>query len=450
MNFKKKLSALFLIAVMACGVAACTKPEAPKEPVEDSYTTDRYIPTVEDAKGELLEDQKAPETVATEWAGPEGYTIVVPKGNAELMSVAETLKAWFKAKAEVELKIVTDDKAATDKEIIIGKTKRNSFTAKEGEYFAKVEGGKLIFGGGHNVTVKKAVDIYTRLAYEKGKAHTFSGESDFTAKKLGYTYVWGDEFESTKLNDKLWGRATKMAATAELAIDNTELTTKTENGYLKMTALRHWDYKKAGVEYVAPWSVTTLDTMSYKYGYLEIRARVPFVRGVWPSFWASSSGALGPKRTYDYSIEVDIFEVFSSLDKLSPNIHKWYDDGKHTMWAEDEGNSKEWYQFDSDNLVNEYHTYGFEWTKTKMTMYIDDKAYYTYDLTKNFDKGESGMGGFDTPIYLIFNNHLFTQSSSYKPYDGCEVRAADLPAEYVIDWVRLYQKNDGVSQLYTK
>ena len=111
MNFKKKLSALFLIAVMACGVAACTKHEAPKEPVEDSYTTDRYIPTVEDAKGELLEDQKSPETVATEWAGPEGYTIVVPKGNSELMSVAETLKAWFKAKAEVELKIVTDDKA---------------------------------------------------------------------------------------------------------------------------------------------------------------------------------------------------------------------------------------------------------------------------------------------------------------------------------------------------
>ena len=206
------------------------------------------------------------------------------------MEAAETLKAWFKENAKVELRVVTDDSAATDKEIIIGKTKRYSYDAKEGEYFAKVEGSKLIFGGGHDVTVKKAVEIYTRLDYENGKAHTYSGSSDFTATKFGYSYVWGDEFEGAKLNEKLWCRETKMQATAEMAIDNTDLTTKTENGYLKMFALRHWDPKKAGVEFVAPWSVTTNKTMNYQYGYVEIRAKVPFVRGVWPSFWTSSPG----------------------------------------------------------------------------------------------------------------------------------------------------------------
>lgn len=448
MYLKRKISAIALIAVMVFAVSGC-KEKASQTPNEDSYQTDRYIPTVEDIEASVLEDKKAPVTEKVDWAGPVGYTIVVPNGNADLMEAAETLKAYFKENAKADLKIVTDDKAATDKEIVIGKTKRYNFTAKEGEYFAKVENGKLIFGGGHNVTIKKAVEIYTRLAYENGKAHTYGGESDFVSKKLGYTYVWGDEFEGTKLNKKLWGQATKMGSTAEMALDNTDLTTKTENGYLKMTASRYYDAKKAGVEYVAPWSVTTLDTMSYKYGYVEIRARVPFVRGVWPSFWTSSSGALGPKRTADYSIEVDIFEVFSSTDKLAPNIHKWYSNGDHTMWAIEEGNSNEWYQFKSDNLVNEYHIYGFEWTQTKMTMYVDGEAYYTYDLTKNFDNGASGMAGYDTQLYLIFNNHLFTQSSSYKPYSGCEINAKDLPAEYVIDWVRLYQKNDGVSKLYT-
>ena len=446
MYLKKKISALVLIAVIACGAAGC---KGNSNDPDDSYKTDRYIPTVEDATAKLNEDDKEIVTNKVDWAGPDGYTIVVPKGNADLLEVAHTLSGWFKANANVDLKIVTDDKAATDKEIIIGKTKRYDFTAKEGEYFAKVENGKLVFGGGHNVTVKKAVETYTRLSYEKGKAHTYSGSSDFASNKFGYTYVWGDEFDGAKLNKKLWGQSTKMAATAEMALDNTELTTKTENGYLKMTALRYYDAKKAGVQYVAPWSVTTMDTMSYKYGYVEIRAKLPFIRGVWPSFWTSSSGALGPKGTYDYSIEVDIFEVFSSLDKLSPNIHKWYANGDHTMWAIDEGNSNEWYQFDSDNLVEEYHIYGFEWTKTKMVMYIDDKPYYTYDLTKNFDNGASGMGGYDTQLYLIFNNHLFTASSSYKPYSGCEVNAKDLPAEYAIDWVRLYQKNDGISKLYT-
>ncbi len=444
MYLKRKISALLLIVVMLCCAVGCAGG------TRNEYETDREIPDVDKATANLNEDDKPPVTEKVKWDGPAGYTIVVPKGNAQLLEVANKFNDWIKKQTGKGLKVVTDDTAATDKEIIIGKTKRYDYSAKEGEYFAKVDGKKLIFGGGHNVTIKKAVEIYTRLKYTKGKAYTYSGNSDFVAEKFGYTYVWGDEFEGNELNDKLWDRVTKMAATAEMSLDNTELTTKTENGYLKMLAMRYWDPKKGGVEFVAPWSVTTSSTMNYKYGYVEIRAKVPFIRGVWPSFWTSSPGELAPPRTANYSIEVDVFEVFSSLDTLSPNIHKWYTDGRHTMWAVDEGNSNEWYKFESDNLIEEYHLYGFEWTPTKMTMYIDNKAYYTYDITKNFDNGETGMGGYNTTLYLIFNNHLFTQSSSYKPYEGCEVRATDLPAEYAIDWVRLYQKNDGKSQLYLK
>ena len=233
-------------------------------------------------------------------------------------------------------------------------------------------------------------------------------------------------------------------------LDNTDLTTRVENGVMKMFALRHWDPKRAGIEFAAPWSVTTYDTMSWKYGYMEMRARVPFVRGAWPSFWTSSYGSLGPdgkQRIYtidDYSIEIDIFEVFSSTDTLAPNVHKWYGDGNHTMWNDE----NEKYTFDSADLNNEYHIYGFEWTPAEMSMYIDGKKYYTYDITKNFDNGASGMNGFNTQLHLILNNHLFTQSSTYKPYDGCEIYAADLPVEYDVDWVRLYQKNDGKSTLY--
>ncbi len=417
---------------------------------EDSYQTDRYIPTVEDKEESVDEADKEQETKTKDWDGPEGYVIVIPENNQLCNEAATTLKTWFKENAKIDLKVVTDSAKVQEKEIVVGKTNRYNFKADDGEYFAKLSGKKLIFGGGHDVTAKKAVEIYTRMKYEKGKVYTFSGKSDFTGKKLGYTYVWGDEFETKTLDKTRWNRATKMGATAEMTLDDTELTTKTENGYLKMFALRYWDPKKAGVEYTVPWSVTTMETMSYRYGYVEIRAKVPFIRGVWPSFWTSSAGALNNTdytEKYGYSIEVDVFEVFSSLDKLSPNIHKWYGDGRHTMWAVDQGNSNEWYQFQSDNLVNEYHTYGFEWTPTKMVMYIDDEPYYTYDLTVNFDEGETGMGGYEAPLYLIFNNHLFTDSSDYKPYDGCEIKSTDLPAEYFIDWVRLYQKNDGKSQL---
>ena len=444
MNQVLRLIALVLCLCLTVCMVACGEETAEG----DAYHTDRYIPTIEDSKPVLLEDDVEHTSELVDFAGPEGYVIVVAKGDNEAMETAETLKAWYKEAANADLTVVTDDTASTDKEILIGNTSRYSYTAEEGEYFAKLEGNKLVFGGGHYVTVRKAVEIFTRLGYEQGKAHTFSGKSDFTAEKLGYTYVWGDEFEGSTLNKKLWNRSTAMAATAEMSLDDTELTTKVENGFLSLSAIRYWDPKRSGVEYACPWAVSTGKTMSYMYGYIEIRAKVPFIKGVWPSFWSSSSGALGENKALDYTIEVDIFEVFSSENQLSPNIHKWYSDGRHTMWAVDEGNSNEWYKFDSDNLINEYHTYGFEWTPTEMTMYVDGQAYYTYDLTINFDDGESGMDGFKSPIGLIFNNHLFTESSSYKPYNGCEVHSAVLPAEYAIDWVRLYQKDDGVSKLY--
>ena len=436
----KRIAAVLLcITVLFC-VAGCGGNDD-NQKNSNGDKTDRYIPAVGAVEGVDDEADHEQKTESVSWNGPNGYTIVIPKDNEACKEAADELQAWFKNKANVELPVVTDDKSATGKEIVIGKTNRYSYTADEGEYFARIEGDKLVFGGGHDVTVKKAVQIYTRLEYKEGSAYTFSGKSDFVAEKLGYSYVWGDEFESVSLDNVRWSRATKMAATSEATLDNTELTTKNENGYLKMFALRYWDPKKKGVEYVVPWSVTTMETMSYRYGYVEIRAKVPFIRGVWPSFWTSSSGALNNNSKFDYSTEIDIFEVFSSEDTLAPNIHKWYEDGDHTMWAIAEGNSNEWYKFNSDNLVNEYHTYGFEWTPTKITMYVDDESYYTYDLTKNFDNGESGMGGFDAPIYLIFNNHLFTDSSSYKPYSGCEINSKDLPAEYFIDWVRLYQKS---------
>lgn len=416
---------------------------------DNGYHTDRAIPT-DSGNGNSSGSASVINYKTVSWSGPDGYVIVVPKGNKEAERTAQTIKQYFAKNASVTLKIVTDDTAAKDKEIIIGSTKRYKYSAKDGEYFAKVSGKKLIFGGGHDATVRAAVQTYTRIKYKKGSAYTFSVSSDFTATKLGYTYVWGDEFEGTTLDTKLWSRATKMAATAELMLDNTELTTRVENGVMKMFALRYWDPKRAGIEFAAPWSVTTYDTMSWKYGYMEMRARVPFVRGAWPSFWSSSYGSLGPdgkQRIYtidDYSIEIDIFEVFSSVDTLAPNIHKWYGDGDHTMWNDE----NEKYTFDSADLNNEYHLYGFEWTPTEMSMYIDGKKYYTYDITKNFDNGASGMNGFNTQLHLILNNHLFTQSSSFKPYDGCEIYAADLPVEYDVDWVRLYQKNDGKSTLY--
>ena len=123
---------------------------------DNGYHTDRTIPT-DSGSGKSDGSSSVINYKTVSWSGPEGYVIVIPKGNKNAERTAETIKQYFAKNASVTLKIVTDDTAAKDKEIIIGSTKRYKYSAKDGEYFARVQGKKLIFGGGHDATVKAAV-----------------------------------------------------------------------------------------------------------------------------------------------------------------------------------------------------------------------------------------------------------------------------------------------------
>ncbi len=445
----KRIVCISLCLSIVLAVSACGK--------GGGYKTDRPIPTKESIEASKFEADIPFKAKSEDWKGPDGYTIVYPKGNKTLKYAAETLKEYFIEKDGVELKIKDDSTAEKSKEILIGNTNRHKEKCDEGAYFAKVKGDKLIFGGGHDSMTEKAVELFTRLKRTKGKANVFDEKQEFSSTKPGgYSLVWSDEFEASKLNFRKWDLSTKMAANAEIALDDSEDAIRLENGYLKMFARRYYNPKIGGAEFACPWSVSTMREMSYRYGFLEMRAKVPFKRGCWPGFWSSSANSYGTQGKYksDYTIEVDIFEVFSNIDTLAPNIHKWYSDGsaKHTMWADETDASREGYTFKNpENLINEYHIYGFEWTPTEMIMYIDGEAYYTYDLTRNFDKGASGMSGFkEAQLHIIFNNHLFTKSSDWKIYDGCEIYQGDLPAEYFVDWIRLYQKDDNNSILASK
>lgn len=450
----KRIICISLCLSIVLAVSGCSSSDNNED---NGYKTDRFIPTEESIEASKFEADIPFTAKSVDWEGPNGYTIIYPKGNKTLKYAAETLKEYFKSEADTELEIKDDSTSENAKEILIGNTKRFSKKCEEGNYFAEVKDGKLFFGGGHDSMIEKAVELFTRLKFTKGKANVFDEKQEFSSTMPdGYTYVWGDEFEGSKLNTKKWDLSTKMSGNAEIALDDSEDAIRLENGYLKMFARRYYNPKIGGAEFACPWSVSTLKEMSFKYGYLEMRAKIPFKRGCWPGFWASSSDSYGTNGKYksDYTIEIDFFEVFSSVDSLAPNVHKWYTDGsaKHTMWADETDASRESYTFaNAENLVNEYHIYGFEWTPTEMKMYIDRELYYTYDLTRNFDNGASGMSGFnEAQLHIIFNNHLFTQSSSWKIYDGCEIYQGDLPAEYFVDWIRLYQKDNNGSILATK
>lgn len=277
---------------------------------------------------------------------------------------------------------------------------------------------------------------------------------------MGYSLVWNDEFDGDALDATKWSTQTRMSDTTELAQSNISAVRKVDDGKLQLTAMENTWYNPNSEsafeqhKYMTSGSVTTEGKMSYQYGYLEIRAKVPYKEGCWPSFWLRSHNSTGKQENAIYEVEVDVFEVFGSRTGLVSNLHQQNYNGSSYQTNKTNINNQEKYTFaNTADLSNEYHIYAFEWTPDRMAVYVDGVLNCEWKL-KALNLWGYGLktdtSGFNTTMNILFNNHLFTQSSEYKPSDESNIienYEENLPAEFDIDYVRLYQKDDGLSKL---
>jgi len=383
------------------------------------------------------------------WDHPEVFSIIFPVGDNAVKDSALAVQRYFSKNYNVNLPVKSDTAAESPYEILVGKTNRKESNKNIAfnKYSVSVKDKKLIFDGGHKAMLDLAIQLFAEKKPKNNPDAKLSGTvSDFKAKMLdGYEYVWGDEFRTKELDFTRWCLSAKMGGTDKIKVVSTRETIDMKNDNLVLTALK--SANKARTEYLVPTSVVTQWNMMYTYGYCEIRAKVPNTIGVWPSFWTQSNTGVGKRSCFDYFVEVDIFEVFGDPDgKFIPNLHKWYTKdagGSHVV-------SGAKHNVPLKNSINEYHTFGYEWTPTEMSMYVDGVKYETYDITDPAtirDNTTKEMKGFHDPQFLIFNNHVFAKDASYKP-NLIENNEKALPSSYCIDYFRLYQK-PGVGKIWT-
>ncbi len=461
----KRIISLLIIAAMVLSLVACTgKNPGTASGDADSYREPKKAETVvqdnwEDTDGDF--DYKT-----ESWSGPEGYVIVIPTGDGEMKTLAEYLQDYYTRVHKVTLKIVTDSTSAVEKEILIGNTNRKESKAdlKEGELKVALEGNKLVLVGGHTVTTEAAVKRFTRLFPDKNEAFTFKLETDFTVAPTtagldDYKFVWGDEFEDWyDLDFGKWDFRAGMSGNAAAKISTDRDVIEVSDGRLKIRSINYFNENEPDVLFKMPYSTATHTTFNFLYGYAEIRARIPFYKGAWPSWWGGSATQVIPRNPLWHS-EIDVFEIFGSEDTVTPNIHKWYDDydyaGIHGLDASERHSQytstthpKKTYKFaKTENLDREYHTYGYEWTPELMNFYVDGEKYCTMDIVNSWDV-EPNMVMFQEPQYSQFNNHVFVNEAGFKPnliYENMHL----LPSDYFIDYYRFYQRSDGKSKIWT-
>ena len=257
--------------------------------------------------------------------------------------------------------------------------------------------------------------------------------------QAAYELVWADEFDCDNLNTTTW---TYETGTGNWGWGNGESqyytsrpdNVKVEDGKLVITAKRE-NYN--GSEFTSA-RIKTQGKVQCKYGRIEGYIKVPQgMAGVWPAFWMLGTARGG---AWPYCGEFDIMEVMCTADattwRRTLNTYHWNENGINGAYKN--VNHGDNYTY-TENLSNDFHVYGMEWTPTQVRGYF--KATPTsQEITvctmangdaTNETNGRYAFVGYEA--YMILNVALGGSYVSYNVAEGFQ------SGQMLVDWIRIYQ-----------
>jgi uncharacterized repeat protein (TIGR02543 family) len=176
----------------------------------------------------------------------------------------------------------------------------------------------------------------------------------------------------------------------------------------------------------------TQGKVSFKYGYIEARIKMPKGGRNWPAFWmiGDSITSVG----WPASGEIDIAEQGghqpwrnSAAVHYSTNGTPW-DVGAHTYDYGDFGSAAS-----STNYSDDFHLYGFAWKPDRMEFYVDGNLFFT--LTKA--QARTQNWSFNDYFFLILNNATGDFGGAWNGWATAQMH---------IDYVRAW-KVDGYGEV---
>ena len=259
-----------------------------------------------------------------------------------------------------------------------------------------------------------------------------AGSASCTPDDGVWKLVWTDEFAGTGHPDpKKWGYESGFVRNKEKQFYTTKRlkNARLENGHLvieghrespKASDLPNETFKKLPKINYTSASLHTKGLASWKFGKIEVRAKLPKGQGVWPAIWTLGTNL--PEVGWPRCGEIDIMEfVGKDPGKIHGNAH-FHRDGKH---ASDHKERK------TQNVWEDFHLYSIEWDAEFIHFAFDGKRYHSFRI----NKAKTANGNpFHKPHYLILNLAL---GGTW----GGKIDDTILPARYLIDYVRVFQKD---------
>lgn len=187
--------------------------------------------------------------------------------------------------------------------------------------------------------------------------------------------------------------------------------------------------------------LVTRGLAAWKYGRLEIRARLPQGQGAWPALWMLPESDIYGR--WAASGEIDIMEAVNlgvrcahcpgGLENtILGTLHFGGTVPKNALAST---------EHPFPPVLDGFHTYGVIWTEARFHWLVDGQIYAVRNASEWFTSGSQKPGApFDQPFHLIMNLAIGGRLPESRGDGG--VSGEGFPRTMEIDWVRVWQCSD--------
>ncbi len=261
-----------------------------------------------------------------------------------------------------------------------------------------------------------------------------------------YQLVWNDEFDEDAVDTGKWGLGEGFQRNNEAQwyqADNAEII----DGNLVIEARKErrpnpWyeagssDWKKSR-EYIDYTSsiLTSSGKYDFCYGRMEVKAKIPCISGSWPAIWLlGNENVTGP---WPSSGEIDVMEYYR--DMTWANL-VWGSEAQWAgIWESRNTPVTNYWVKQNPNWKDEYHIWRMDWDEESIKLYLDDELITICDLERTVNQGIWHLvdNPFHTNQYILLNLALGGNN-------GGAIDDSQLPFQYLVDYVRVYQKPNQI------
>jgi beta-glucanase (GH16 family) len=250
-----------------------------------------------------------------------------------------------------------------------------------------------------------------------------------TQKTTGdnWEVVWSDEFDGTTIDATKWtydvgnwgwGNNELQYYTA-----NRTENARIENGHLIIEARKN--------DQGEPWTsarLTTRGKVSFLYGKIEFRAKVPVERGNWAAGWTLGDEYVD-ELSWPYCGEIDILEsVGYEMNDVTGNgiAHA----SAHSRAYYFKLGNQPTATIPVENMNEQFHTYAVEWTPDGIDILVDGQPYFNYS-----DTSTALTWPFNKPQNIILN---LAMGGGWGGAQGMDESINS--QKMIIDYVRVYER----------